>query len=348
MNIDKLNGEIKASLRHWQKTLAPYQKANDNKALWQIANTILPFAAIWILIYFVIQYSILLSIPLFLLNAFFLVRIFIIQHDCGHQSFFSTKELNDFVGSFCSIFSFIPYKYWAKIHNFHHGHTGQIEVMDIGDIPTATVKEYMQKSWFGKLKYRIFRMPVITFVIAPMYYFTLGCRIPIKKVNSVRRQLITILVDNIWIISAYILLGAYLGWSKFFVIQGVLIFLFGIIAFWFFYVQHQHEYSYKAWKKNWDFLLSAIKGSSFYKLPRIMHWLTGNIGFHHIHHLNSLIPNYNLKKCFKENPIISKYATSVTFKESLKMMRYKLWDEEQQKMISFAEYRAIKKMILAN
>ena len=132
----------------------------------------------------------------------------------------------------------------------------------------------------------------------------------------------------------------------FLLIQLTLVTLFGIVAFWFFYVQHQHEFSYKQWKYNWDFLLSAIRGSTYYKLPRVFHWLTGNIGYHHIHHLSSLIPNYNLPKCFREQPLLNEYVTKINFWQSLKMMNYKLWDEEQEKMISFSEYRKIKRVRL--
>lgn len=309
-----------------------------------MVNTFLPFIALWILIYFTVKYSILLSIPLFIINAFFMVRIFIIQHDCGHHSFLQSKKLNNIIGTICSVFSFIPYRYWSKVHNFHHGHTGQLEVRDIGDIPTMTLNEYINASWISKLKYRIFRLPIVTFVIAPIYYFLISCRYPTFNFDKWSKYMIMVIKDNFWITLSYLVVGTLVGWPMFLLIQLTLVTLFGIVAFWFFYVQHQHEFSYKQWKYNWDFLLSAIRGSSYYKLPRLLHWLTGNIGYHHIHHLSSIIPNYNLPKCFKEQPILTKYVTQVKFWQSLKMMGYKLWDEEQEKMISFAEYRKIKRL----
>ena len=346
MNNQKLNEEIQRTLGNWKELVAQYQIPNNWKAFWQVANTFLPFIGLWILIYFTVQYSILLSIPLFLLNAFFLVRIFIIQHDCGHQSFFSSKKMNNFIGTVCSIFSFIPYKYWSKVHNFHHGHSGQLEVREIGDIPTITVREYLKRNWYGKLKYRLFRFPVTTFMVAPVYYFLIPCRYPTISFNKWGKYMKMTIKDNFWIALSYIIVGTLVGWPMFLLIQLTLVFLFGIVAFWFFYVQHQHEFSYKHWKDNWDFLLSSIRGSSYYKLPRFMHWLTGNIGYHHIHHLSSLIPNYNLPKCFKEKPILNKYVTQITFWQSLKMMNYKLWDEQQEKMISFSEYRRLKPVYL--
>ncbi|HKK79642.1 MAG TPA: fatty acid desaturase, partial [Phaeodactylibacter sp.] len=245
------------------------------------------------------------------------------------------------------VFSVIPYKYWSKIHNFHHGHTGQLEVREIGDIPTMTLQEYANANWWKKIQYRLFRMPIVTFVVAPVYYLLVPCRYPTIHFNKWGKYMKMVIKDNFWIALTYIVVGTLVGWPMFLLIQLTLVTLFGVVAFWFFYVQHQHEFTYKQWKHNWDFLLSAIRGSTYYKLPRVFHWLTGNIGYHHIHHLSSLIPNYNLPKCFKEQPVLNEYVTEIKFWQSLKMMKYKLWDEEQQKMISFSEYRQIKRMRLS-
>lgn len=345
-NTTSIESEIKESLKNWRELIASYQVPDNKKAVIQLLNTFLPFVGIWTLMYFSLNWSIWITIGLGIVNAFFLVRIFIIQHDCGHQSFSSSKKVNNIIGMICSCFSTIPYKYWTKIHNFHHGHSGQMEFWEIGDIPTLTVNEYKSRSWFGKLRYRIWRMPVITFVVAPVYYLAISnrwplCRTQLKNYKFLAKKNIK---DNLLIVLVYALLGFLLGWKKFLFIQLFLIFIFGIIAFWFFYVQHQHERSYKEWKVNWDFLISAIKGSSYYKLPRVFQWLTGNIGIHHIHHLSSLIPNYNLEKCLKEKPILSKHVTIVTFWESLKMIQHKLWDEKEDKMVSFREASRLLKM----
>ena len=340
--------EIKESLKNWREIIVKYQKPNNRKALIQIINSFLPYIGLWTLMYFSWNWSILLTIGIGLINAFFLVRIFIIQHDCGHQSFFKSRKLNNVIGTICSVFSFMPYKYWAKTHNYHHGHSGQLEVREVGDIPMLTVAEYRERSWFGKLRYRIWRMPIITFVIAPVYYFIVSTRIPIFKFNNWKHTAWTQIKDNIWIALGYVALGFLLGWVKFLVIQLMLVFFFGIIAFWFFYVQHQHEMAYKEWKENWDFVLSAVKGATYYKLPKMWQWLTGNIGIHHIHHLSSLIPNYNLEKCMKENKILTKYVTVVSFWDSLKMINNKLWDESQKRMISFSEFARLERMRMAS
>lgn len=341
---DQINKEIKESLKNWREIVKKYQQPDNRKALIQLLTSFLPYVALWVLMYFSLRWSIFITIGLGLINAFFLVRIFIIQHDCGHQSFFKNKKLNNVVGYICSFFSFIPYKYWARVHNFHHGHSGQIETWEIGDIPTLTVEQYSKKSWFGKLSYRIWRLPVVTFIVAPVYYLIVSNRFPTVKMKNGKRMTRIQLKNNIAIAVVYITLAALIGWVEFLFLQFFLVFSFGVIAFWFFYVQHQHENAYKQWKKNWDYAVAAIRGSTYYKLPKIFQWLTGNIGIHHIHHLNSLIPNYNLEKCMKENQVLNKHVTVVTFWQSLKYMSHKLWDEQSQRMITFQEYYQLSRM----
>ena len=343
-DVPQIDLEIKECLKNWREMIAKYQKPDSRKAVIQVLNSFLPYIALWALMYYSLNWSIFITIGLGIINAFFLVRIFIIQHDCGHQSFFKSRKLNNFVGKVCSVFSFMPYSYWAKSHNYHHGHSGMLEVRDIGDIPMLTVEEYKERNWWGRLRYRIWRFPLVTFVIAPVYYFIVSTRYPTFKFNNWKKTTIMQIKDNIWIALGYIVLGFALGWAKFLIVQLMLVFFFGIISFWFFYVQHQHEMAYKEWKDNWDFLLSAIKGASYYKLPKMWQWLTGNIGIHHIHHLSSLIPNYNLEKCMVENKILSKYVTTIGFWDSLKTINNKLWDENQKKMISFSEFNRIEQL----
>jgi len=347
MENNKLNKEIVESLKHWKEIVQKYQMPSTKKAVGQILNSFLPYIGLWVLMYFSLRWSIFITIGLGLINAFFLVRIFIIQHDCGHQSFMKSKRWNNIVGYVCSVFSALPYKYWARVHNFHHANSGVLETIDIGDIPTLTVNEYRNLSRWGKIKYRIWRNPIITFFIAPVYYIGLSNRWPIFRFKNVKKEVINQIKNNILIIGVYVLLAYLLGWKQFLFVQLFLVFAFGIIAFWFFYIQHQHEHSYKQWKDNWNYVVSAIRGSTYYKLPKVFQWMTGNIGIHHIHHLSSLIPNYNLEKCMKENAILNKYVTVVTFWQSLKMISHKLWDEERQRMISFAEYYRIEKMRMA-
>ena len=331
--------EIKQTLKNWRSIVQAYQQPDTGKAIQQILTSYLPFVGLWTLMYFSLNWHYAITLGLAAITAFFLVRIFIIQHDCGHQSFLKSKKWNNVLGFLSSFFSTIPYKYWAKVHNAHHGHNRQLEHRGLGDIHFLTTEEYRQRSALGKLGYRILRTPVVQFMIAPVVYLLVHNRYPFVKLRGWNNIQWPLFLNNMAILLVYGLLALVLGWQQFLLIHLPVVFIFGIIAFWFFYVQHQHEQNYNQWKANWDFLLASILGSSFYKLPKLFQWLTGNIGFHHIHHLNSLIPNYNLEKCFLENPVMNQYVHTLTFRQSLKLITHKLWDEGEQRMISFREYR---------
>lgn len=337
------NQEIVNALKDWQKIVSRYSRPDKRKAIIQIINTFVPFIGLWVLMYFSLEWSYWITLFLALINAFFLVRIFIIQHDCGHQSFLKVRKTNNVIGTICSLFSAIPYTYWAKSHNFHHAHNGQLEVRDIGDIHTLTVQEYKELTPVKRFGYRIFRNPVVLFIVGPIYYMLINVRLPMIKLKGFERVKLQQIYSNVYMILAYTLVAFIVGWKKFFMVQVPILVLFAIIAVWFFYVQHQHEQTYKQWRTNWEYLLSAIKGSTYYKLPRMFQWLTGNIGLHHIHHLNPKIPNYHLTRCYKENPVLSKYVTTISFFGSLKYMFNHLWDEEQQRMISFWQFKRLEK-----
>jgi acyl-lipid omega-6 desaturase (Delta-12 desaturase) len=328
-----------AILKQLPAIVKSYQLPDTRKAVIQMLNSFLPFVAIWIAMYFLVDVSFWLVLPLAAINAFFLVRIFIIQHDCGHQSFTTSRKANDIIGQICSFLSFIPYRYWAKSHNFHHGHNGILwEHRDIGDIELLTVKEFKELPRWRKIKYAFFRSAPILFIIGPIWYIFLNNRLPMIRMKGWEHAHRSLLVNNILLVAIHAGIIWAFGIEAFLLVQLPIVVLFGIIAIWFFYVQHQHETAYKQWKDKWDYIRAAVQGSTYYKLPRIFHWLTGNIGYHHIHHLNPLVPNYELARCHKENPIMEKVANSITFIESLKCMFNKLWDEEQQRMISFREY----------
>lgn len=335
MNIEEIKGDFK----NWQKMVRQYVKPNTKLAISQIITSFLPFLALWVLMYFSLSWSYWITLGLGFLNAFFLVRIFIIQHDCGHQSFFSNRKINNFIGRVCSVFSLIPYSYWAKSHSYHHAHTGMLhEHRDIGDIRTLTVEEYMALSKFEKIRYRTYRSLPVMFIIGPLYYILIHNRLPLIRFKNWKKVRFSLIWNNLLVVAVYCIVGFLIGWENFIKVQIPITVFFAMVAIWFFYVQHQHEQSYKAWKDKWDYLTSAIKGSTYYRLPRILHWLTGNIGFHHIHHLSSLIPNYNLRKCHKDNPMFEKHVVKVGLRESLRTITNKLWDEANEKMISFREF----------
>ena len=321
-----------------------YQLHNSRKATIQVINSFLPFIALWIAMYVWRDESIWLIIGLAVVNAFFLVRIFIIQHDCGHQSFTASRKANNLIGALCSLLTFIPYKYWAKNHNYHHGHNGILDKnRAIGDINTLTVNEFRSLSPFEQFKYRLVRSAPVLFLIGPLFYIFYNNRFPIIRLKGWEVANRALLWNNFFLISLHATLIYFLGWEAFTLVHFPIIVAFGTIAIWFFYVQHQHEYTYKAWKDQWNYLQASIQGSSYYKLPRLFHWLSGNIGYHHIHHLNALVPNYELARCHHENPIFDQVANTLTFWQSLHCIYNKLWDEDKEKMIGWREYSNMQK-----
>ncbi len=328
---------------NWKNIVKDYQVPDTKAAVSQILTTFLPFVGLWVLMYFSMRISYFLTLGLALVNAFFMVRIFIIQHDCGHQSFTKSKTANNIIGFICSGFSLIPYKYWAKAHNFHHGHCGRLEedIRDIGDMPLMTVTEYKNGSFIKKAGYRLFRMPIVLLLLGSIFYVLIHNRYVSIKQKGFDQTWKSLLVNNIYIIGVFVAGILLFGAKDFLMLHLPIVLFFSVMAFFAFYIQHQHEQAYKKWRDEWDYVLAALKGSTYWKLPKVFQWLTGNIGIHHIHHLSSLIPNYNLEKCKDQNPILQEHVTEVSFIESVKLFRYKLWDEFQDKMITFEEYNRL-------
>ena len=339
MGTVKVSNYDPAILQRLPAIVKAYQLPDTRKAVIQMLNSFLPFVAIWVAMYFLLDVSVWLVVPLAFVNAFFLVRIFIIQHDCGHQSFTANRKANDIIGEICSIISFMPYRYWAKSHNFHHGHNGILwEHRDIGDINLLTVNEFKSLSRVEKIKYMVFRSAPVLFLIGPAWYLLIQNRFPLIRLKGWEHAHKALIKHNLILIGFYVAVIWLLGYKAFLLVHLPILLFFAVIAVWFFYVQHQHETSYKEWKDKWEYIRAAIQGSTYYKLPRFMHWLTGNIGYHHIHHLNPLVPNYELARCHHENPVFEQVANKITFWQSLRCIFNKLWDEEQERMISFREY----------
>jgi len=342
-NLDGITDEqISLELKDWAQITKAYQVPSMKKSIIQILNSFLPFIGINLLMYYTLDISYALTLALAFISSFFLVRIFIIQHDCGHMSFFKSREQNDALGFICSLFTTFPYKYWARSHSFHHAHNGQLEDRDIGDINTLTVEEFKALNPAKRFGYRLYRHPLVLFIIGLAYYLVVPLRFPLISLKGWEKTKRQQLFNNLILVALYAGMFYLIG-IEFLYVQGPILAFFAITALWFFYVQHQHEYTYKQWKKNWNYVISAIRGSSYYKLPKLITWLTGNIGYHHLHHLNSRIPNYNLIKCYNENPLLNKYVNTLTFKESLSCLTSHLWDEKNQRMISFRKFYKLEK-----
>ena len=289
---------------------------------------------LWFLMYLSLNLSYWLTIFLSLPAAGFLVRMFIIQHDCGHGSFFKSKRANEFLGMFASIFTLTPYHYWRKSHAIHHAGMGNLEHRGIGDIYTMTVNEYLQKSKWGRFKYRLYRNPFILFVFIPSILFIVLYRLPLSQSSSLKNLQPGVYLTTLVIAIVAGIVIWLIGWQSFLLIQLPLTVFASTTGTWLFYIQHQFEDTY--WEKDdeWDFTIAALQGSSFYKLPKILQWFTGNIGFHHIHHLSPRIPNYSLPKCHKENPLFQRTSV-LSIRTSLKSSLLSLWDEKQKKLVGF-------------
>ena len=330
-----------SSPKIWKDLVSKYQKSHARKSIWQLCNSFIPFVLIWLLMLFALDYSYWITLLLSFPAAGFTVRLFIIQHDCGHGSFFSSMRTNDLCGLFCSIFTLTPYYYWRKKHAIHHASAGNLEQRGIGDIYTMTVNEYMQLSRWGKLKYRLYRNPLILFIFSPAILFLIVYRFPSPRLKTLRNYRSSVYITDIAIALLTGVLIWLVGLKAFLLIQLPITIVTSSTGAWLFFVQHQFEDTYWADKEDWNYAYAALAGSSYYKLPGILQWFTGNIGFHHIHHLSPRIPNYMLEKCHKENPDFQKAAKVLTFRTSFKSILLSLWDEKQKKLVSFRQMKQL-------
>ena len=331
---------VKAEPLNWRKIVAKYQQPCLKKSCWQIVNSIGSYLALWVLMYFTVQSSWPLTIGVATLAGLFLVRVFIIFHDCGHGSFFRSKQANNVLGFITGVMTFTPYRYWRWQHAVHHGTSGNLDHRGTGDIWTMTVKEYHTASRWMKLRYVISRNPIVVFVIAPLGLFWLYQRFAFADANKRDRR--SVLWMNLALASYITAMSLVFGFWNYFWIQFILTLVSGTAGVWLFYVQHQFEDTY--WRKadEWDYLTSAMQGSSYYKLPKVLQWFSGNIGFHHIHHLSSRIPNYNLEACHQAEPFFQQ-VPELTLRSSIKSIHLRLWDEEGEKLVGYKHLRKLKK-----
>ena len=324
------------SIARWKGIVAEFQRPDFLRASWQIVNTIGAYVALWILMYLSLSVSWWLTIPLAILAGGFLIRIFIIFHDCGHGSFFKSPRANAFWGFVTGVLTFTPYYHWRWEHSLHHATAGDLDRRGVGDVWTMTVEEYLNASRWKKLSYRLARNPFILFLVAPLFIFLFYQRRPSPTASAREKK-------SVWTMNfALAILAAGLiyifGFFPWLIIQFTTMAVAGSCGVWLFYVQHQFEDVYWERGDDWDYTTAAMAGSSFYKLPRILQWFSGNIGFHHIHHLSPRIPNYNLERCHRADPMFSD-VKPLTFFTSLKSLTFRLWDEKPGKLITFRHLR---------
>jgi acyl-lipid omega-6 desaturase (Delta-12 desaturase) len=326
-NVTKPGGE-----RPWKNVVRRYARAADWRAIWQIANTVIPYAALWYCMYRLLAISAWLTLPLVVLAAGFVVRMFIIFHDCGHGSFFRSARANEWVGSVAGVLCFTPFHRWRWEHAVHHSSAGDLDRRGIGDVWTMTVQEYLEASRWRRFAYRLARNPFILFIIAPLVLLLIIERFPTGKEG--RRERWSVYATNAGIAVMVLGMGWAFGWKAYLLLQGAVLMLAGSAGVWLFYVQHQFEGVYWERRDEWDYEKAALEGSSYYKLPRVLQWFTGNIGFHHIHHLSPRIPNYHLEKCHRSEPLFQS-VKPVTLLSSLKCFSFRLWDERARRMVGY-------------
>ncbi|PKR84807.1 fatty acid desaturase [Heyndrickxia camelliae] len=326
--------QSKSSIREWKEKLKTFEKPRISASVRQLINSVGPFLLLWVLAYFSLQVSFWLTLLCAIPAAGFLVRTFIIFHDCTHHSFFKNRKANKIVGTITGILTFCSYEQWKNSHNLHHATNGNLEKRGDGDIWTLTLQEYAQASWIKRLLYRTYRNPIIMFIFGPLYIFLISYRF--NRRNATKKEKRHVWMTNIILTSIVLLLGFTLGWKAFLLVELPLFYIAAFSGVWLFYVQHQFEDGYFENGDNWNYVEAALKGSSFYKLPKILQWFSGNIGYHHVHHLNSRVPNYQLEKAHKSDKRLQEVPT-LTLWTSLKSLTFKLWDEQSKKFIGNRE-----------
>lgn len=322
----------KAQASSWQAVVARHREPSAIRASWQLINTLGTYLLVWVLYPPALAVSAWLVVPLALLGGGLLVRTFIILHDCGHGSFFAARAANDLWGCLCGVLTFTPYYQWRGEHAVHHGTAGDLDKRGTGDVWTMTVNEYLSASRRRRLAYRLARNPLVLFILSPLVVFVILQRIPDAK-SGVRER------HSVWWMNAVLLLvGAALslamGFWTYVAFQFAVLAVAASAGVWLFYVQHQFEDAYWERGSKWDYRVAALKGSSYYKLPKILQWFSGNIGFHHIHHLGPQIPNYNLERCHATEPMFSSIRP-LTLAGSLRTLSLRLWDESAQRLVGF-------------
>jgi omega-6 fatty acid desaturase (delta-12 desaturase) len=317
-----------------KENVTRFQIASLRSARWQVINSFAPYVLLWVAMVYAVAISYWLMLPLAVLAAGFLARIFIIFHDCGHGSFFESKRANNVTGVIAGLINLTPYRHWRWQHALHHGTAGDLDRRGSGDIWTLTVREYIESTRWRRFAYRLARNPIVLFVIAPLYVFAVHHRFAVA--NAPRRERESVRRTNWALLGMTILMSFTIGLKAFLLIQLTVSAFAGAAGLWLFYVQHQFEGAYWARSGEWNYTLAALKGSSFYKLPRILQWFTGNIGFHHIHHLSPRIPNYHLERCHESDPFF-KTIKPITLLASLKTLGFRLWDEQRNIFVGFSE-----------
>jgi omega-6 fatty acid desaturase (delta-12 desaturase) len=329
----------RSRVAQWKAIVARYQRASLGRASWQVLNTHGSYVAVWCLLYRTLDVSWWLTLPLAILAGGLLVRIFIIFHDCGHGTFFASRTANNVLGFVSGVLTFTPYYQWRGDHALHHKTAGDLDRRGIGDVWTMTVQEYLEASRWKRFAYRLARNPFVLFVLAPLFLFVVIQRFPSTRTTDWERR-------SVWWMNLTVLaMAAAMSWvfgvAHYVIVQTIVLSVAGTGGVWLFYVQHQFEDVYWERGQDWDYTAAALRGSSFYKLPRVLQWFSGNIGFHHVHHLSPRIPNYHLEACHRSDPLF-RDVKPLTLVSSLRSFPLRLWDESGKQLVGYRHLRELR------
>ncbi|WP_085506527.1 fatty acid desaturase [Thalassobacillus devorans] len=315
-----------------KKKVSAFAKPDTMVGVRQLINTMAPLFLLWFLAYQSLSVSVWLTLALSVMAGGFVVRLFIIFHDCTHQSFFKSNKANRIVGTITGILTLFPFEKWKREHAIHHATSGNLDKRGTGDIWVMTVEEYKKAGTWERLAYRFYRNPLVMFGLGPLYLFLITNRLNRKDAKKKERR--NTYLTNISVVVLYSMLIWAVGWQAFLLIQLPVLYVAGALGIWLFYVQHQFEDSYFEEESEWDFVKAAVDGSSYYKLPKVLEWISGSIGYHHVHHLSPRVPNYHLEEAHESTPPLQK-ATTITMASSLESLRFRLYDEENKTFVSF-------------
>jgi omega-6 fatty acid desaturase (delta-12 desaturase) len=321
-------------LRH----LGSYRQPKAARSLFELAVTAVPFALLWAIICLALKAGYFAALLLSPLAGAFLLRLFLIQHDCGHGAFFPRQAGNDWVGRVLGVLTLTPYDYWRRSHAVHHAGTGNLDARGVGDVDTLTVAEFHSRGWFGRFIYRLYRNPLVLFGLGPAYLYLLRHRLPVGMMTRGWRPWVSAMGTNAGIALAAAAMIWLVGFKLFLLVHLPIVLIAASLGVWLFYVQHQFEHTLWDRDEDWTFHEAALHGSSYYELPIVLQWLSANIGIHHVHHLASRIPFYRLNEALRDIPSLAAISR-VGIGESLRSVRLVLWDEQKRRLVSFAEAR---------
>lgn len=338
VNIHAPAAPSDANVGAWLKILGRYRQPRMARSAFELIVTLVPFAAFWAIAYLSLANGFWLGLAAILPAGAFLLRLFMIQHDCGHGSFFARRGLDDWTGRLIGVLTFTPYDYWRRAHAAHHATAGNLDERGVGDITTLTIEEYRALSPRGRLGYRLYRHPVVMFGIGPAWLFLFKQRLPFGMMKDGALPWISTMGTNLGILAFSALMIWAVGLVPFLVIHLPIVLIAGAAGIWLFYVQHQFEETHWSKGDEWQFPQAALHGASHYDLPLALRWITGNIGIHHVHHLASRIPYYRLPEVLRDHPELAGIGR-ITLWESLSCVKLALWDEKSGKLLSFREAR---------